>query len=64
MILAIFSMFFFLIFRTRVMIQGSLEYVDYGKSDGSRVQMTRIVPGIYFNIVIIRDIPSKNHYLV
>ena len=46
------------------MIQGSLEYVDYGKSDGSRVQMTRIVPGIYFNIVIIRDIPSKNHYLV
>ena len=46
------------------MIQGSLEYVDYGKSDGSRVQMTRIVPGIYFNIVIISDIPSKNRYLV
>lgn len=37
------------------MIQGSIEYIDYGKADGSRVEMTRIVPGKYqydTNIII------------
>ena len=35
------------------MVIGSIEYVDYEKTDGSRMDMTRIVPGMPFNTIVI-----------